>query len=103
MEGSKSFDYNGPIPGVENCQNVVSSFDVVPQNDNHSVVETYVAPKTLASKISIPMVENKNNINSDFNMVTQNGNQHLCLDVMACRKRGQWIIFGPSMVAPKLL
>ena len=51
------------------------------------MIETYVASKNVASKIPTPMVENRDNINSDSNIVTQNDNHHLCLDVMACRKK----------------
>ena len=81
-------DYMVPITCFKNCQNIASnSAVVVPENDNHSFVETYVAPKTLTSKIPIPMVEDKNNFNSDFNNVLQNDNLHLYLDVTACRKK----------------
>ena len=66
------------------------------------IVETLEISKTLASNIPIPMVENRNNVNSDFNNASQNDNQHQRLDVIACRKRGQWNTFRPSMVAPKL-
>ena len=86
VEGSKSFDYNVPILCVENYQNAVSNSDVVPENENHSTVETYVAPAKLASKTPIPMVENRNNVNSDFKIVAQN-DEHLCLDVIPCRKK----------------
>ena len=43
--------------------------------------------KTLVSKILIPIIENRNDVNSDLNIAAQNYNQHLCLDVMAFRRK----------------
>ena len=69
-----------------NCQNITSISCVFSQNDNHSIVETYVASKTLVSQIPIPMVENRNKVNSDFKTIAQNDSQYRCLDVMSCGK-----------------
>ena len=63
VEGTKSFHYNDPVC-VENCLNDVLTSDVVPLNNNHSIVETYMAPEILASleyNVPIPSVENRQN------------------------------------------
>ena len=107
LEIQASFEYNVPIPSVKNCQNVVSnSADVVPQNDNYAMIETYVTSISFASKIPFPLVENRNSFNSDFNIVTQNNKQHLCLDVIPCRKKRPmeyiWTFNGSAKITLKV-
>lgn len=78
VEGSKSFHYNDPVC-VENCLNDnLNSADVVPLNNNHSIVETYIVPEILASlecNVPIPSVENsQNTIIISADVVPQNDN-----------------------------